>query len=155
MTPTSEPRPCALLQPSRCAAPLRGRLPQSAGSGLAGSSESQASEHGGHPSTTNPIFPGPATVSPGSLRLGSVTTCQNQPSNANPNLLKIDKTYVFGDKSKSIGFHLKPIRETVQAPRPEQSSCEDTDQGVPNLTMHRLNVLAIRDCPKTLFAERQ
>ena len=106
MTPTSQPRPRTLFQPSRCAAPLRGRLPQSTGPGL-GASSGHTSEHGSHLNFPEAHLPAePQRETPGSLRLTLANSNQKPFNNPRTNRLEFDKAYAL--RCKSEGYRIPP-----------------------------------------------
>lgn len=126
MTPTSQPFPRALFHPSRCAAPLRGRLPQRTGKGLRASSGEVVRLYRGQPNTTMPHKTLPLSSLdqnvPNMPGIVQTTPSQKPSSSQRTILFEFDKTYVFGRKVQSRGFHLKLIRLPVQNTRPPQIS---------------------------------
>jgi len=124
MTPTSQPFPRALFHPSRCAAPLRGRLPQRTGKGLRASSGEVVRLYRGQPNTTMPHKTLPLSSLdqnvPNMPGIVQTTPSQKPSSSQRTILFEFDKTCVFGRKVQSRGFHLKLIRLPVQNTRPPQ-----------------------------------
>lgn len=122
MTPTSQPFPRALFHPSRCAAPLRGRLPQRTGKGLRASSGEVVRLYRGQPNTTMPHKTLPLSSLdqnvPNMPGIVQTTPSQKPSSSQRTILFEFDKTCVFGRKVQSRGFHLKLIRLPVQNTRP-------------------------------------
>ena len=125
MTPTSQPFPRALFHPSRCAAPLRGRLPQRTGKGLRASSGEVVRLYRGQPNTTMPHKTLPLSSLdqnvPNMPGIVQTTPSQKPSSSQRTILFEFDKTCVFGRKVQSRGFHLKLIRLPVQNTRPPHS----------------------------------
>jgi len=125
MTPTSQPFPRALFHPSRCAAPLRGRLPQRTGKGLRASSGEVVRLYRGQPNTTMPHKTLPLSSLdqnvPNMPGIVQTTPSQKPSSSQRTILFEFDKTCVFGRKVQSRGFHLKLIRLPVQNTRPPQT----------------------------------
>ena len=122
MTPTSQPFPRALFDPSRCAAPLRGRLPQRTGKGLRASSGEVVRLYRGQPNTTMPHKTLPLSSLdqnvPNMPGIVQTTPSQKPSSSQRTILFEFDKTCVFGREVQSRGFHLKLIRLPVQNTRP-------------------------------------
>ena len=117
MTPIFKPRPRTLLQLSRCAAPLRGQLPQSTGPRFGASYEKELPGFRNHPNSQE-------TLPSSSPQHATLRTAKDHSGNTlqkpKINSLEFDNTFAFGCKFSGKGLHLKPTREPVQATRPPQ-----------------------------------